>query len=229
MKGLYLILIVVTALIPLVLSFDKKVNFVQKWKYALIAIFIVSIPFLAWDVWFVLEGVWGFNDRYLVGFFVYNIPIEELLFFYVVPFVSIFIYECVQTYVKVEKWVTSKFITFFLYGLLLVDFIFLLPNLSQLYSLIISTVVPFVVLIYFRKIINDSLMWLAFVSILIPFLLFNGALTGMFTSQPIVWYNESQFSGIRFISIPLEDFYYLFILTYSNLFLYKFIQIFYKK
>ncbi len=130
---------------------------------------------------------------------------------------------------KVEKWVTSKFITFFLYGLLLVDFIFLLPNLSQLYSLIISTVVPFVVLIYFRKIINDSLMWLAFVSILIPFLLFNGALTGMFTSQPIVWYNESQFSGIRFISIPLEDFYYLFILTYSNLFLYKFIQIFYKK
>ncbi len=81
MKGLYLILIVVTALIPLVLSFDKKVNFVQKWKYALIAIFIVSIPFLAWDVWFVLEGVWGFNDRYLVGFFVYNIRIEELLFF----------------------------------------------------------------------------------------------------------------------------------------------------
>ena len=56
----------------------------------------------------------------------------------------------------------------------------------------------------------------AYVWHLLPFVLVNGALTGLFTEEPVVWYNESETMGLRFLSIPIEDFAYsllLFLMT----------------
>ena len=44
-----------------------------------------------------------------------------------------------------------------------------------------------------------------FILVQIPFILVNGALTGMFTDEPIVWYNNAENMGIRLITIPIDD------------------------
>src|SRR6056300_394436 len=98
MKGLYLLLDAITLFFPLVLSFDQKVAFFKTWRALFPAILIIGIPFLIWDVWFTKMGVWGFNPDYLVGLDIVNLPIEEVLFFVVVPYACTFIYACVKAY-----------------------------------------------------------------------------------------------------------------------------------
>jgi lycopene cyclase domain-containing protein len=49
----------------------------------------------------------------------------------------------------------------------------------------------------------------------------NGALTGMFTEMPVVWYDNTENLGIRLISIPVEDIGYAFSMLFGNLFLFE--------
>ena len=44
--------------------------------------------------------------------------------------------------------------------------------------------------------------------VLRPFLAVNGFLTGMFTGEPVVWYDPGHIIGFRIGTIPLEDIYY---------------------
>lgn len=46
---------------------------------------------------------------------------------------------------------------------------------------------------------------LTYVVCFIPFLIVNGILTGGFTKNPVVWYNEDQIIGWRIGTIPIED------------------------
>src|ERR1700752_819848 len=90
----YFIILLCTIAGPLLLSFDKKVAYYKKWKWAFTAMIIPAIIYLLWDAYFIEKGVWSFNEKYITGFKLYNIPIEEVLFFFVVPFSCVFIYEC---------------------------------------------------------------------------------------------------------------------------------------
>ncbi len=42
--------------------------------------------------------------------------------------------------------------------------------------------------------------------ITLPMLIMDGMLTGIFTQEALIIYNPSENSGIRIISIPIEDF-----------------------
>jgi lycopene cyclase domain-containing protein len=55
--------------------------------------------------------------------------------------------------------------------------------------------------------------------ILIPFLIVNGILTGSFIDGEVVWYNNNENLGIRFFTIPIEDFGYGFSMILFNLLL----------
>lgn len=56
---------------------------------------------------------------------------------------------------------------------------------------------------------------------LLPFFFINGALTGMFSSQPVVCYNESHILGIRLVTIPLEDAFYSFSMLLTSVYIYE--------
>ena len=88
---------------PLALSFDQKVAFYKVWRYLIPSILIVGIGFLLWDEVFTRMGVWGFNPRYLFGVYLGRLPLEEVLFFLVVPYNFIFILLVLQAYFPNRK------------------------------------------------------------------------------------------------------------------------------
>jgi lycopene beta-cyclase len=58
----------------------------------------VVLAFLAWDACAVAAGVWTYNPRYITGLTLpfIGVPVEELVFFVVVPTCAILTYEAVQ-------------------------------------------------------------------------------------------------------------------------------------
>ena len=95
---LYLILLISSLFLPLALSFDRKVAFYKHWPYLIPSLFITGAFFVAFDIWFAKRAIWGFNPDYHSGIVLAGLPLEELLFFIVIPYASIFIHYVLIAY-----------------------------------------------------------------------------------------------------------------------------------
>lgn len=221
-KLLYLALDVFTLFVPFIRSFEiKYIDYKAKWKYLFSGIAVFSSIFLIWDVIFTHYGIWGFNPTYLTGISVGNLPIEEVLFFVVVPYSCLFIYEVLNRFLAfnpLEK--VSIQVSWILVAiLLLVGF----GNLGKLYTSI--TFIGLAIFMVYLLLVEKP-HWLpnfyrAYIISLIPFILMNGALTGSFTEQPIVWYNDNFNLGIRLFTIPIEDTQYMLLLLLGVTYVYE--------
>ena len=80
-------------IIPLIFSFHHKIQFYKKWPMFIKANTLVTIPLLIWDELFTRYGVWGFTNEHLIGVYLFNLPIEEILFFIIIPYCCVFTYE----------------------------------------------------------------------------------------------------------------------------------------
>ena len=61
------------------------------------AVLPVALVFLAWDAIAIAGGVWTYNPRYITGIRLpFRVPVEELVFFLVIPVCGILAYACVQ-------------------------------------------------------------------------------------------------------------------------------------
>lgn len=217
---LYLLLDIAVLLMIIPLSFDRKVAYFKSWKSVFTAIVIVGIPFLVWDVLFTHWGVWGFNADYLSGIYLYNLPIEEVLFFVVVPFACTFIYACMKAYFS-----TLNLISFNIYTnlvILIYAIILITVGWGNYYSMSAGVLCVILLLLdcYLKG--NFTFFPIAFVVSILPFLIMNGVLTGATTPEPIVWYNDDHFIGWRYYTIPIEDLIYGFSLLFANVALYEF-------
>lgn len=75
-----------------------KTSVLRRWKRALLSILPISTLFLIWDAYAIAQGHWFFNrDRMLGIYGPFNIPLEEFLFFIVVPMAAILTIEGVTT------------------------------------------------------------------------------------------------------------------------------------
>jgi lycopene cyclase domain-containing protein len=176
---------------------------------------IIAVPFILWDEFFTQNHVWGFNERYLVGFNIGHLPIEEVSFFIVVPFACTFIYECVRYYFRNYNFKTFNVVVLFLlvvYGMFLV-----LQNSTGWYTISAVGLALFVIIYVFQKRKKYRFVPLAFLITLIPFLVVNGVLTGYGIEDQVVWYNEGHFSTLRIVTIPMEDVLYGFSLIVLNI------------
>ncbi|MGB1944774.1 MAG: lycopene cyclase domain-containing protein, partial [Flavobacteriales bacterium] len=99
-NGLYLAVNLGCLALPLLLSFDKNVQFYKQWKYFFRVNLSVAAFFIVWDVIFTKMGIWAFNPDYLLGPSILGLPFEELLFFVCIPYCSVFTYFSLQHYVK---------------------------------------------------------------------------------------------------------------------------------
>lgn len=199
----YLLINFLTVLFPVVLSFDKKVQFFRSWKYIFTGLFITGVLFLIWDYIFTVYEVWRFNPEYVIGVYFFDLPLEEILFFITVPFACIFIYECLNYYVKKDVFKNaSKPIAFVL---LILSAIMLVLFYDRVYTLITFGLLMLLsVYSLLKKPPYMGRFYLAYLISLIPFYIVNGILTGI----PIVIYNDLQNSGIRIGTIPFEDHFY---------------------
>lgn len=221
MKSLYLILDLATLCCPLFLSFDKNVRYYKSWKNVFLSTLLVAIPFIIWDIIFTQHGFWGFNPDYITGIYFYHLPIEEILFFFIVPFACTFIYECCKYFFRSYSFsLINRIFTFFIpiYAMLLV----FLDDVG--YYTLLSVLSSSIVLFWMMKNPQYKYIPIAFCFVLIPFFVVNGVLTGGFTESPVVWYSEAQKVDYRIFTIPMEDLLYNFALIVSTILMFEFIK-----
>lgn len=218
----YLLAMLLSVIGPFALSFDKKVNFKQYFKYLVKSVPLVAIFFIAGDIFYTQLGVWGFNPNYHLPFKIYNLPIEEISFFLVVPYACIFIYECLRGYFKIDFGKKQYPILAIIFVLLIVGFVIAFGKLYTSATLLGS--IAILGYIYWKQPQYTSYLLVAYLISIIPFMLVNGFLTGCCLPQPIVWYNDMANVGIRVVSIPIEDFSYSFNLMSLNIIAFEYFK-----
>ena len=222
-KYLYLFLNAFTLFFPLIQSFERKIRFFRNYKSLFYAFLFSSLLFIPWDIYFSYNGYWGFNDNYILGLRIFHLPIEEWLFFLTIPYACTFVYEVLNYY-----WPQSPFdrlprSTWLLFGSLF--FTTALFNIDQPYTLwvfLLNGIAAFLVFFFPPRWIGKYIRSY-FVS-LIGFLLINGILTGTGIDSQVVWYNSEVIFGYRLVTIPLEDFFYCFLLLGLNVFIFEYFK-----
>ena len=207
--SLYGYLIIGAFIGPLLLSFDKKVAFYKNIKFFILGLLFTATFFLVWDEAFTINKIWGFNPRYLWGIYLGHLPLEEVLFFFIVPYNCVFIHQVLKVYfpdVKLKNWGTRFFVLLGISSLVLTVFYF-----KNWYTFT-TCLITFCCCVYALAMKPSWLGNFAFTYCvcLLPFFIVNGALTGAFTTEPIVWYSEKHIIGWRMTTIPFEDLYYNF-------------------
>lgn len=206
-------------LVPFVFSFHPKLRFYQTWKFFFPANAIVGLAFIAWDMLFTRLGVWGFNHRYLCGAFVYNLPLEEILFFFCIPYASVFTYHCLKLFFKTVPIPSQVISIVLIVALLFAGF----ASLPKLYTS--SAFLALGIFLSFETVVSKqkwlSNFYLSYAVILLPFFIVNGILTGSWIDEPVVWYNDAENLGIRLLTIPVEDLFYGMLLLILNTWLYE--------
>lgn len=103
MKIEYFLVLAVSFIAPFILSFSKKMDF---YKYPIRLTAALTIPFVLFNLWDIIvtaRGHWSFNPLYTVGFKIFGLPIEEILFFIIIPFCGLFTWESVKYFTRNSK------------------------------------------------------------------------------------------------------------------------------
>lgn len=217
----YLLINFFTVIICFVFSFHPKIQFNRHFRAFFLAAFLVGSIFVLWDAWFTGMGVWWFNEKYVLGVKILELPIEEIMFFVCIPFACVFTYYALDTFFRLD-WKPFPEKIFVVLSIILALCI-AMYNEDKIYTFItfLTTGLSMFVLYFILKarwIGKASFIYL----ILMPgFIGVNGILTGTGLESPIVNYNPKDFMGIRFLTIPLEDTVYGYEMILWNLYLFQ--------
>ena len=217
MKFLYLLLDIASFSIPFLFSFHPKLKFYKYWKPLVLGTLITIFIFIPWDILFTINNIWGFNNDYLIGIKIFSLPLEEWLFFILIPYACIFMhYALLELFPKIElQRKSSNIITNIL---IMVFALIAISNYDKWYTLVNFSYATLLLLIV--KVYNPSVLkyyFLTFPVMLIPFFIVNGILTGSSIENQVVWYNNNENLGIRLFTIPIEDTVYAFSMILANL------------
>jgi lycopene cyclase domain-containing protein len=217
--SLYLAILLLTLIIPLTFSFENNLSFYKRWKSIFLSIFIIGSIYIVFDILFTSKGVWGFNPKYHSKLIIINLPLEEWLFFIIIPYASIFLHYTVLHIFRHKK--LNNYLSGTITVLIIILSIFIaVTHLSKLYTVYsFCLLILALTLTFFDKQKTVNSFYITFPIILIPFLLVNAILTGSFSNEPAVWYNNKENLGICMFTIPIEDFGYAFSLIFFNLLL----------
>jgi len=217
---LYFIVLLASLTIPALFSIFK-IDFIKDWANFGKSTAIVAFVFLVWDAIFTHIGVWGFNDDYCLKLYLFKMPLEEWLFFFIIPFCSLFTH-----FAFFYAWPDlslPKIQTIYLSIILIViSLVLIVVNFPKAYTVVDFSFLVLVLtigLIFHTKLLQQF--YISFIIILIPFVIVNGILTGIITDSPVVWYNDAENVGVRFFTIPIEDFGYAFSMLFGNLMIFE--------
>lgn len=213
-----------TIIIPFLFSFHPKLKFYKNFRFFFIANSIVAILFVLWDAYFTDLGVWGFNPNYLTGLGVFNLPLEEVLFFVCIPFSCVFTYHCLNLFFDLS-WRPGIELVFVLLlsSILLGLGIYFFDQYYTSYTFISLGILLLIIKFLLKPEWLGSLFTI-YTILLLPFFVVNGILTGTGLESPVVWYNNEENLTIRLLTIPVEDIFYGFELILLNVLLYEYFK-----
>lgn len=184
----------------------------QDWQQLLRVYGLVSVPFVILDMISVHRGWWSYNAQHVGGLEVGGLPVEEILFFFVVPFACLYLYSAFKKFFANDTPVFSLWL--YIPLMITVGLIFGFTYTQPLERTIVDSLLLFIVYAVFvilnPRVTRALLVWL--VSVILLFLVTNTFLT----SIPVVLYDPAFGSSIRFGTIPLEDFAYNFSLLLGS-------------
>lgn len=182
---------------------------------------IPALLYIVWDIYFTEKGVWSFNPAYISGIKLYNLPLEEVLFFFIVPYCCVFIYACIRVYFPnfVNKKNADLILKLIATGLLIAGIIYIRDKDYTGYTFILTGIFIVILQKYqdFFKGFDAASFLVSYAICLIPFLIVNGFLTAI----PVVIYNDAENLGIRIYTIPFEDAFYGMLLVLMNIAIYE--------
>ena len=80
--------------LPLVPAYHLRV--LRQPRRLALTVLAAGTPFLVWDLYATRVGHWSFDPGQTLPWRVAGLPLEEIAFFVVVPFVTVLTYEAVQ-------------------------------------------------------------------------------------------------------------------------------------
>lgn len=219
----YLIIDLFVFLGPLFISIVGPVKFLKKYKSFIPAIITVAVPYIIWDM-LATGKDWYFNPKYVLPVRIIDLPVEEIMFFFVVPFAILFVYEYVKLYVPARNFSINRIRSFelLLFIIIFILAIFFLKYQYLTLALISVLVFLLIDLISGSFLFSDRNYWIYMGFGVVSFVIVNYLLT----SIPVVEYytntilTTNYWNG-RITTIPIEDFIYNFSLLSFYLFFYK--------
>ncbi|KYK32900.1 MAG: hypothetical protein AYK22_06865 [Thermoplasmatales archaeon SG8-52-3] len=223
----YIILDILIILFPLLFTFKWKFKYYKFFKPLAASIFIVGLSYILWDILVTARGDWWFEEKFLIGIEIFGLPIEEILFFIIVPFACIFIYENLVYFIKdkkvpFNKWFYLTFAAIFIIvGIIFrnQDYTILSMFSCALFFILASTIYP--------ELLKSRNYWFYIILSFIPFIIFNYFLTSLIVvgyNPDAIWGGFGAWNG-RFVTIPFEDFFY----NYSMLSFYLMVYLYFKE
>jgi lycopene cyclase domain-containing protein len=215
----YAFLLLASFSVPIIKSFEKKVAFYSRWPELFTGILAMMLLFIPWDIIFTAMGVWSFNYEYVTGIFILNLPLEEWLFFVIITYCCVFIYEVLKYFFPGFHFagpalILTVFLVFFTLAIAIAT-----PGRTYTFVVMLLTCI----LLTWQLVIKSYKTWLShfyfmYLVGLIPFFIVNGILTAL----PVVIYDNSRNLGIRIGTVPVEDAFYFMSMMLLTLTIYEF-------
>ena len=92
----YMFILILSLAVPFCLSFWPPLHFYRNYKGLILSILVILLLFGSWDVFATFRGHWYFNPDGVWGIRIINLPVEEVLFFVIIPFCCIFTWEAIN-------------------------------------------------------------------------------------------------------------------------------------
>jgi len=220
--SLYFKVLLFSFIIPFIFSFHQKIKFYKFFKQIAASLSLIGLFFIIWDIYFTKIGVWGFDKKHHSSIMLSNLPLEEVLFFFVIPFVCVFTYFVLSEKKVLNLNINTTFLK--LICILLIVLAVLFFKNAYTISVLILTILILLYIIYYRPDWIGYFFSMYLIIHIFPFLLVNGVLTGYITDLPPVWYDSNNIIGVRLGTIPVEDFLYSFILLFLNTSLFEYLR-----
>jgi lycopene cyclase domain-containing protein len=216
----YLLVDLSAVFIPFLFSFHYKIRFQKQWSAFLPALFLVAAFFIVWDVLFTKMGVWSFNQKYVLGIYIINIPIEEVLFFICIPYACVFTYHCIKLFREKSGNNSIRFSIPVIISLI-TGIVLHFPKYYTCVTFLLLVILIILNEIFLKQKWMESF-YLSYLVLLIPFFICNGILTGTGLQEAVVQYNDNENMGIRLLTIPIEDVFYGMLLILLNITIYEY-------
>lgn len=190
---------------PLVGTLIWAREFWTRWR-ALLGVFaLVSLPWIALDIASHASGWWSYNAQFISGIRLFELPIEEVLFFATVPFACLVVWHVVNrfSHAAVPVWLPRVVLA----GVVVVSIALAAAATGAMRTLVDASITAFIAGILWRTPLIRRRSWLYWNGIiLVLFIIFDTILTAL----PVVTYNASAMTGLFIGTVPVEDFLYNF-------------------